>query len=638
MLIGKNIFIILIFDFFENSLKLNLIMFKRCLFALTFLSLLPLKFSSPAIANDCGSTPEEIQTQLSFSCFGTISEDGHIPPDYNSDEIGYDISRQWQAGYHITQVLKLGDLAENFSPQTLTISSMISAGGGDITSVAIKEFPLIHQQSLFELIQAVPGLKKVKLKHFPGLDSYGGNQTLSQLLKQYPSLKSATLENLNIGDFALSAIPGLGQTQLDQFAGWGDQFLSNLPYFSTIPLSQMPNSWLANNPVIARIDALRTKEGQQYRTLSGSYQEGFNVPCYSDCDYVELDDLENVGAKVSLPAEGVRWISGKKQKVSGGEGCWAWLNNGQEPTGIHPFGPAFKVVLWDVNPQTEEVTTKLFFRLKMSCGLFGGVGASPYFIGPVSWMTHKTNDFIVAGFQGQSFSSGSVSNTVPNTIPNTTINNGNEDGVTNQPTQNNQVTANGDQLSTSNEFSNGPVESTSQTPIYTDINLNPINGDLTWSFWQFSQVLPAQPFTTTSTYLCHNDECGYSLGMYGLNSNDPFVIAGIETNSGKAWLEQINNGVTPTIAQIKEFFPKPLQQEILEAKLYAIASRVETEIDPLTASPFEGRRKVQRVAQVYYGGEASLVDADIPVGITGDPLLQASRNLVSIYQSRGDKI
>ena len=160
-------------------------MFKYLLLPSIIVSLLSFSNPSPAITN-CGSTPSEIQTQLSFACFGTIEQDGSIPDDYNSD-IGYDISRQWQAGYHITQVLKLGDLAESFSPQTLTISNMISSGGGDINSVSIKEFPLIHQQSLSSLIQAVPSLKRVKVKNFPGLDSQVGNQRLSKLLKRYPS-------------------------------------------------------------------------------------------------------------------------------------------------------------------------------------------------------------------------------------------------------------------------------------------------------------------------------------------------------------------------------------------------------------------------------------------------------------------
>ncbi|WP_157464665.1 hypothetical protein [Crocosphaera chwakensis] len=611
-------------------------MFKHLLFPSLVISLLSLKIPSVATTIDCGSTPSELQTKLSFACFGTIEQDGSIPADYNSD-IGYDISRQWQAGYHVTQVLKLGDLAESFSPQTLTISNMINSGGGDINSVSIKEFPLIHQQSLSDLIQSIPSLKNTKVKHFPGLDSYGGNQRLSQLIKRHSSLKNLTLEQLGIGDFSLSSIPGLAQAQLNQFPGWGNQYLSNLPYFSTIPLAQMPNAWVANNPVIARIDALRSREGQQDRTLSGSYKEGFNVPCYSDCDYVELDDIENQGASVSLPVEGIRWISGKKQKVSGGEGCLAWINNGQEPTGIHPFGPAFKVVLWDVNEQTGNITTKLFFRFRASCGFFGS-GATPYFIGPVSWMNHKTNDFVVAGFQGQTFNSSSATSTTPNTTNvgsgnNQPITTGSSNGSVNgNGNNNNNVTATNSNLPS---IDSTQITQSSQTSSYTDINLNPINQDISWSSWQFSQVLPANSYTASTNYLCHQENCGYSIGMFNLSSSDPFVMAAVgKTNAGDAWLNQVNNGATPTTAQINEFFPKTLQQEVFETKIEAIASNVEEQIDPLTHKPFVNGRKVQRIAQVYYGGEAALIDGDIPIGLGDDSLLQASRNSVELYLSR----
>ncbi len=514
---------------------------------------------------------------------------------------------------------------------------MISRGGGDFNSVLIKDFPLIHQQSLSDLVNAVPRLKNLKVRNFPGLDSYEGNQSLSRLLKRQPSLKNLTLEELGIGHFSLSSIPGLGQTQLNQFSGWGNQFLSNLPYFSTIPLAQMPNAWIAGNPVIARIDALRSLEGQQDRTLSGSYQEGFSVPCSSDCDYVELDDIENVGATASLPLEGIRWISGKKQKVRGGEGCLAWINNGQEPTGIHPFGPAFKVVLWDVNEQTGSVNTKLFFRFQASCGFLGS-GASPYFIGPVNWMSHQTNDFVFAGFQGQTFSHGGSSgtssiSTIPTTL--TTINNGNG---TNSPipTTINNGNSNGNvaAIATNNIPSTNSTQ-INQSPIYTDINLNPVNQDISWSSWQFSQVLPANSYTAISDYLCHLDQCGYSLGVFNLSSSDPFVVAAVgKTNAGQTWLNQVNNGATPTIAQINQFFPKTLQQDVFETKLDAIASTVLRQIDPLTQKTFIKQRKLQRIAQVYYGGEGAKFDADIPVGLGGETLLQASRNLVRVYRSK----
>ncbi|MGB5769643.1 MAG: hypothetical protein WBM32_07205, partial [Crocosphaera sp.] len=90
----------------------------------------------------------------------------------------------------------------------------------------------------------------------------------------------------------------------------------------------------------------------------------------------------------------------------------------------------------------------------------------------------------------------------------------------------------------------------------------------------------------------------------------------------------------PTTAGINKFFPKTLQQEVFENKLDAIASSVENQIDPLTQKPFVEGRKIQRIAQAHLGGTGAKIDADIQVGLKGDSLLQASRNLVSLYRSR----
>ena len=77
-----------------------------------------------------------------------------------------------------------------------------------------------------------------------------------------------------------------------------------------------------------------------------------------------------------------------------------------------------------------------------------------------------------------------------------------------------------------------------------------------------------------------------------------------------------------------------MQQEIFETKLNAIASSVSKQIDPLTQKPFVEGRKIQRIAQAHLGGTGALIDGDIPVGLQGDSLLEASRNLVDIYRSR----
>jgi hypothetical protein len=86
----------------------------------------------------------------------------------------------------------------------------------------------------------------------------------------------------------------------------------------------------------------------------------------------------------------------QRQKVSGGSGCL----KGKEPTGRHPFGKAFKVVVWEPTESDDTVDTKLFFRFKTFCG------KSPYVLGPFPFLKYKVNDFIYLGtLERQSLSS-----------------------------------------------------------------------------------------------------------------------------------------------------------------------------------------------------------------------------------------
>ena len=119
------------------------------------------------------------------------------------------------------------------------------------------------------------------------------------------------------------------------------------------------------------------------------------------------------------PIYGKQWISGKYQKVKGGSGILGELNDGLEPTGRHPFGKAFKVVVWEVTESEGSFETALFFR---TCG--GGLlGCSPYFIGPVPFLTfHETDLFPLIGLlneEGGSTSESSPTDTPPTSTTNT---------------------------------------------------------------------------------------------------------------------------------------------------------------------------------------------------------------------------
>jgi hypothetical protein len=88
-------------------------------------------------------------------------------------------------------------------------------------------------------------------------------------------------------------------------------------------------------------------------------------------------------------------VSGKYQEVKGGIGVLAAVNGGKEPTGRHPFGEAFKLVITDVSEKQGTASLAMFFRF-CSRGTVD-LGCTPYFIGGVPLMTVKEGDPIFLG-------------------------------------------------------------------------------------------------------------------------------------------------------------------------------------------------------------------------------------------------
>jgi hypothetical protein len=165
---------------------------------------------------------------------------------------------------------------------------------------------------------------------------------------------------------------------------------------------------------VMRIDMIYGQlENNRSRTVSGSYEEGFNVPCSADgefrCPYLELDDLENSGSDIRLPTEGLQWIAGRDPNtanicpeypwgVVGGHGVLGEVNCGKEPTGRHPFGKVFKVSVWNTDEVTERADTAIFFRICVKTA-FVDLGCTPYFIGPVPWFSHGRDDWVLLGIE-----------------------------------------------------------------------------------------------------------------------------------------------------------------------------------------------------------------------------------------------
>lgn len=133
---------------------------------------------------------------------------------------------------------------------------------------------------------------------------------------------------------------------------------------------------LAIGPGVALTDIFfGNAEGGLRRTISGSYEQGFAVPCQQSCAHIEL----------GAPYAGYQWVSGLSQQVRGGHGALGSVNNGLEPTGRHPFGAGFKVVVLEVDEALGTAETGLYFRACVKEPI--DLGCTPYFIGPVPWLT-----------------------------------------------------------------------------------------------------------------------------------------------------------------------------------------------------------------------------------------------------------
>ena len=341
-------------------------------------------------------------SSMSLFDLGMLEEAGSLGSEFNS-YADYDLSRIWNRGDTLDRVLKLGDVEDKIAPQDFLVGDIfqLSRLQTDFLQLPLSSFPLLERQTLSELVTAIPDLGNAYVhqvapietliqEQFPGYDYRGRQLSQIALQQNFGSLSLDMLSSDQLDGFTLQQIPNIEQAQLGDFADWKSAFFSEIPGLAQVPLADYPDPISNLGTFVARIDWVwSSAESDRSRTISGSYLEGFSVPCQTQCAHLELDDVENSGQVVGLPFEGSQWISGLYQKVAGGSGCLVGL----EPTGIHPFGDIFKVVLWDTFETSDTARVVLFFDYKTLCG------KSPYVLGPVAipWGNVRNNDWIFIG-------------------------------------------------------------------------------------------------------------------------------------------------------------------------------------------------------------------------------------------------
>lgn len=307
--------------------------------------------------------------------------------------LGYDPSRVWQAGQTADQYMQLGDFQESFQLQQFSLYEIAALVGLDWPALRLADFALVAWQTLEDLVQAVPDLANRPVESVaPIADLLRGEvdpQTAIAEVLQDETLASLSLGDLDLEQYGLGDIPGLIEAPLESFRDWQQSVIDQVPGLADVPFANFPNPIVEQGVVVGQVDVVfGPAEGDRTNTISGSYVEGFNVPCDADCAHLEIGQPTLV--------EGTQWVSGKYQQVRGGRGALAAANGGVEPTGRHPFGNAFKVAVLETDEASGTAETGLYFRMCVR-NLFVDLGCTPYFIGPIPWLLVQEEGMVFLG-------------------------------------------------------------------------------------------------------------------------------------------------------------------------------------------------------------------------------------------------
>ena len=337
-----------------------------------------------------------------------FQEPGGIDLSSLTTSLGYDPSHSWQAGDTLAKVTQLSDFGGSFpySLKSIAQASEINLARYRLSDVA----PLISGQTIRDIVSAIPSLNYAPIATVPAIAgllnhyavTYTRTDTIADLLNDN-GLASLYLGAMDLSQFSLAALPGLADTRLDQFPGWQSIHFSNVRGLGSLPIFSLPKSvpFSAQEgpsqdfsiPLMVQADIVfGPTEKKALRPVTGSYNEGFQVPCQQQqgCPHIELTgqclggDCRTFGAMISLL--GKQWISGRYQTVMGGSGALM----GPEPTGRHPaLFTEFKLVLTDTNETTGEAVFGLYTHICTP------VGCTPYIVGPLPLYRIREKDFLL---------------------------------------------------------------------------------------------------------------------------------------------------------------------------------------------------------------------------------------------------
>ncbi|MBE9062878.1 M23 family metallopeptidase [cf. Phormidesmis sp. LEGE 11477] len=314
--------------------------------------------------------------------------------------MGYDPQRHWEAGDRPADVFVLGDFQSSLGAQSLSLDQISQMTGSDLSTMRISDVPFLQGRSVAEVAEATPILEDFTMEEIPALDGLGldSSMTLGEAMDLDPSIGEMDFSAI-AGDSAVTDVPNLDVASMESFEGWEATAISEVPGLGDVPMGSMSNGLRILSGLWGKFDMPygpkeHTKTPTKY-SITGSNKDGFAVQCKQSrgCAHIELTGF--------FMMHGAQWISGGpgkgQQMVNGGEGVLGATNGGKEPTGRHPYGDQFKVVLSKVVESEGSAEFSLYFKY-----CYRGIpdlGCTPYFLGPVPMpvLNAKEKGLIITG-------------------------------------------------------------------------------------------------------------------------------------------------------------------------------------------------------------------------------------------------
>ena len=553
--------------------------------------------------------------QITFESLPGIGSSGNFQANSQiREQLGYDPSRQWTQGQKPSSFLALGDFQDTFKLQKFDLDQIAKASGIDTLSASLEQFGVMSRQTLDSLTKAVPNLGDFPIEQVlpvkdlitQSVGSFDATKTINQLLAQSPQLGDISLANLDLSKYQVGDIPNLEITQLGAFKDWQAVKIQDIPGLAKVPFNNFPDSPQATGQTVGTVDVVfGAAEQKRARSISGSTNVGFGVPCDKGCGHIELSGGVVLGRQ---------WDSGKYQEVKGGQGVLGAVNGGKEPTGRHPFGEAFKVVIWDVSETQGTASMAMFFRI-CSRGAVD-LGCTPYFLGPVPLMTFHEGDPI---FLGKVTNEKSSNPSTPTSIAlqemqqaqnelnagSQSGNNSNHNsGNSHSPSNSSGFTTNPSLQPSSSISSFLPPDANCQNE-HRDVKLDALSS-------AFAAVESGGDYGAVGVFTCDNQgNCGRALGDKQFMSYRPDVRTIISSKPGGVnFLKDLDSGKEISQEQVLQYFNPDEQQQLFNDDSQRLIDIASAQIDPTTGQPFTGNRLIERIAQLHFGGVAVPIDSN----------------------------